>query len=262
MLAVVAAVSSQVGGEYARWSWLPLALVSAVAITFAVVVDRGGLDSARWWRTVAFYAAILEVVMGPAGALALMMGVDRDAPSWMIGFAFMSALVVPLVAMIVAHNASRMLQPPTTGEWGETDVDAVFDLRYRGHPAGHRPNSKHKSLEQILSMTISTESISLAVGSTAGLVTVALPDSGTYTRIPLGEVLDTRPVTVGREVLSAPWMILRSGTPIWASPGEAVWIRAQGGEFVIPIDNSTVVAELIQRRVRRASQRGTIAHTL
>lgn len=262
-LAIVAVVPIWVGSGATMWSWIPPVSVAVVAIPVGLVLSRGGIANARWWRPVAFYSTTLQVVLGPAGALVLMaLGVDRDAPTWMIRFAYTSALIVPIASMIAAHFALDKLYPPTTGEWGEVRIDARFDLRYLGHPAGHVENARHKSLEQILSMTVSDDSVSIAVGSTRSVVVLAFADSGTYTRIPLSDILDSRSVTLGQEVLSAPWMILRSGTPIWAAPGEAVQLRARGGEFVVPVDNANVVADLIGRRVRRASQRRPTEHVL
>ncbi|MFD4367781.1 hypothetical protein [Rhodococcus sp. NPDC058521] len=247
--------------DFVWWSVVP----AAVATVVAVLAQRflaSQISSPGRWVSGAVLALMLECAAAAMGGMAVVGSSSFDGPAWVASAAFFAPWPAIVVGGATAFSAVRTILPPKTPLWGETDFAVGFQVRYLGKPAvnGFGPNSGPKV--QTLGLSVSATSASLWVGSPGYLGARTAPDEGVYLTLELSDVQECHPVMLGQDVLAQPWLALRSGTPIWAAPGEAVRFRTLTGEILIPVVNAGLAADLIQRRIRRASHRGTPEHTL
>ena len=244
------------GGVFTGDLLLGPAVGALPAVAAGVWLRRTGYQEPAAWASTAFLAGLAQAFGGVVSSVLIRddSGVDVSvALEWM----WLWIWLLPMVSTYVANQARKLIVPPTTSALGDTSLRLPFHTRYLGHPKGHtmRPLFRFERWNkgiQLATIELTGEQLELAVVSPGNLGPATLPDEGLYASVPYNQIRRCRTITLGPEVSASPWMVLRTGTQLWAVPGEAILLTTDEFERYIPVDNATLICQLIERRIRRA----------
>ncbi|NLU84369.1 hypothetical protein [Rhodococcus sp. HNM0569] len=236
-------------------SLVALACVAIPPMCAALWLRHGGFRSITRWVSIAVLASLVQALAGSIGTAVAVAGhTEPSQVSALWGLVW----ICPLVAVVSAFMARSALVPPRSAEVGDTDLELKFLVRYDGTPQGHTMGVHRYTVTrgpvgiQLLFASLSGDALELWVGSPGYVGAMTLPDEGTYASIPFRDIQSCRVVQLGPEVQGMQWMVLRSGAVLRPTPGPAVLITTNGVERFIPLNDATLVASVIERRMRRA----------
>ena len=139
------------------------------------------------------------------------------------------------VAMCVStHRANRTLLTPLVPELGSTDVRLTLAARVQ-------PGDGLESAHVVVERDRVEWSVRLHRGRVDGSRRVGVP-------VPFGQLQRVTPATLPVEPAPRPWLMLPDGTALQAEPGPAVLLDTMDGAWLIPVHDSGLVAELLNRR--------------
>lgn len=207
--------------------------------------------SANPWSAVAVFGAAIPLIWAVAGKFepptwgktALLVGAGQlilgAIPAYGLSASsatlplFLLAWVSLFAGLPLATSAYRTLTLPLVAELGSI----ALELRF-----GVRVSISHAD----------TITCGVTVGAThvVGHARRHAPYSAgspAQVAVPLAAIQDVRVVLLSTP---QPWLALADGTALHTTPGPAVAVRTPMGEFVIPTDDASVLAEIVRRRTR------------
>ncbi|MEU4804985.1 hypothetical protein [Actinosynnema sp. NPDC023587] len=238
LLAVVCLVFFVLSGL--RW-WAAMSAVVAVGIAGALAwwLRRAVLEPPGWTGAVGLCVGcqlLLGCIPGYGAAANAASTLARASA----GVLFAVCWVAAGVAVLVAHRAQRALMVPVVADLGATPFVVALSVRF----AITTPDLVSARV------TVGRDGVEWGARLHRGRGSGPRVAGG----VPFGRLREVRPVVLSGHPELRPWMTMPDGTQLYAQPGPAVVLVADSGEWMIPVHDAALVAQLVHKRVTWASR--------
>ncbi|MFS8097459.1 hypothetical protein LFM09_10010 [Lentzea alba] len=223
-----------VAGDGGIWpAAIPLVPVVISAVALRQWLRRQAPLDPRMWLPAGFLVVGVQLlsVAIPAYDIA-----TSSAPDGLTGPAvlFLLCWLVAVATCLSAHRAGRVLLTPLVAELGSADLRLTVAVR----AAATGP--------ELVSAQIVVErdrvewTVSLHVGRSGG--------PRTDVSVSFRELLQVMPVTLPVVPELRPWIVLSGGITLYAQAGPAILLTSTHDQWLIPVHDADLVADLIRRR--------------
>ena len=227
---LVAACATLLGIEAAGpegvawWVVVPLlgAAVPAVMFTWWAR-GNGALDPATWLHA-AFLSAGAQLLIGAIPSYGIAVNTSGATAIFILCWVFAAA------SCLQAHRARRALLEPMIPELGATPLRLAIAVRFA--LTAHDLVSAHIDLD--------AEEVSWSARRRRGRGTGMTIHFGRLTQVSVATLPSVPPLQ--------PWLMLPGGPVVYAQPGPAVVLTTTSSEWMLPVHDAVLLAELINRR--------------
>ncbi|MEV6236696.1 hypothetical protein [Lentzea sp. NPDC051838] len=216
----------------AWWAMVPLlgAAVPAVVLVWWLR-GRGALDPAAWLHA-AFLAAGAQLLLGAIPSY----GISVSSTPAAIGI-FVLCWVFAAASCLQAHRARRALLEPMVPELGSTQLRLAIAVRFA--LTAHDLVSAHIDLD--------AEEVSWSARRPRA--------RGAGMTVHLGRITQVSVVGLPPVPALQPWLMMPGGPVLYAQPGPAVVLTTTSSEWMLPVHDAVLLAELVNRRRELWAQR-------
>jgi hypothetical protein len=216
-------------------SVLPLgALLPAVG--FGWWLRGSGLLDPPAWPRVAFVVSGVQLLVGAIPCVGVAVGLASPAGRGVAGGLFVLTWVCAAVSVVAARRAGRLLTTPLVPDLGATGFRIAIGVRF----ALTAPELVSARLE------ICADHLLWEARSHRGR------GAGPLARgvVPFGHLRQVVPILLPGQPALHRWVTLPNGTTLYAQPGPALLLTTATDQWMVPVHDAVVVAEIIERRRR------------
>lgn len=223
--------------------WLVALLVTAAGppVGFGWWLARSGvLDPAAWLR-VAFLVAAVQLVIAVIPCVGVTANAASGAGPAMAGVLFGLTWVCAAVSVVAARRAHQVLLSPIVPELGATAFRLTLGVRFA-----------------ITAPALISAHLGVDVDRvewTARLHRGRNIGPHVHAGVWFADLRQVVPVVLPAQPALHPWLTLPGGTPLYAQPGPALLLRSTHGQWMVPVHDAIVLADVIHRRWRAWGQR-------
>ncbi|RDI34379.1 hypothetical protein [Lentzea flaviverrucosa] len=212
---------------------VPLVPVAVAAVALRQWVRRQAPLDPLKWRSAALLAVGVQLLSVAVPAYDIATGHTPDALTGPAILIFLSC-VVAAATCVSAHRAGRALLTPLVAELGSADLRLTLPVR----AAATGP--------ELVSARIVVERD--RVEWTVRLHVRRRGDPRIDVSVPFRELLQVMPVTLPGVPELRPWTVLPGGITLHAQAGPAILVTSTQDQWLLPVHDADLVAELILRR--------------
>lgn len=223
LVAITAAV-----GDFREWTLLAIA-GSALPAAILLAVVRKKVTAPHTWLLMAILGGAGQVILGVIPAVAASLPAAPAVST--AGLVLEGALVVS--GCVLSYRAMRTLLWPLRPELGRTAFTITLRARIQG--------------PGLLAGTVLITRDGIEMRATSRRL--AGGRSHAWFRLDAEQLAGARPDTLPAAAGNYPWLRLSSGAMVTARPGPIVVLAARGGEHILPVNEATACAELLQHRI-------------
>ncbi|ANZ40614.1 hypothetical protein BBK82_36045 [Lentzea guizhouensis] len=215
---------------------IPLVSTVIAAVALRQLLQHQAPLDPLMWRPAAFLVAGVQLLSGaiPTYGIATTSGPDALTGPAIL---FLFCWAVAIATCVSAHRAGRALLTPLVPELGSADLR--LRLAVRAATTGPERVSAQIVVERD------------RVEWTARLHTRRGGDPRIDLSVPFRELLQVTPVTLPVVPELRPWIVLSGGITLYTQAGPAVLVTATHDQWLIPVDDADLVADLVRRRQAR-----------
>jgi hypothetical protein len=212
---------------------IPLVPVAITAVALRQWLRRQTPLDPLMWLPAAFLVAGVQLLSAAVPAYDIATSSTPDALAGPASLFFL-CWVVAVATCVSAHRAGRALLVPLAAELGSADLR----LRLAVRAAATGP--------ELVSAQIVVERD--RVEWTVRLHLRRSGDPRIDVSVPFRELLQVMPVTLPAVPELRPWTVLSGGITLYAQAGPAILLTSTHDQWLIPVHDADLVADLIQRR--------------
>ncbi|GAB3478328.1 hypothetical protein FB471_5556 [Amycolatopsis cihanbeyliensis] len=234
VLTCLSMMSIAVAGRGVSW-WLVLPVVGA-ALPAAIVLGslRSLLYEPPRWGRAAFLTGGCQLLLGGIPGVGMAMNAGTALATTGASAVFLLQLALLVLGFVFAHRANRVLLSPPCPELGATPFTVAFrariaDLGLMSGSAVVAEDRVEWSARRHKGRGGPTAHGSLTFARLRGARPTVLPDTGRW----------------------IPWLRLSDGSTVHASPGPAVLLASDTGEWMLPVTDAEQFVQLLHWRVNR-----------
>lgn len=220
-------------GALASPAALPLIPVALAAVALRLWLRREAPLDPSTWLPAASLTAGVQLLSSAIPAYGIATTITAETQTLPI-ILFFLCLVVAVATCTCAHRAAKALLRPLVAELGSADLRLTLAVRVAA--AWPEPVSAQ--------IVIGRDRVEWTVCLVAGRRHGTWIDKS----VPFRELLEVAPVTLPVVPDLRPWIILPGEITLYAPAGPAIVLTSVHDQWLIPVHDADLVAELVTRR--------------
>ncbi|MEV6714592.1 hypothetical protein AB0M48_21450 [Lentzea sp. NPDC051208] len=212
---------------------IALVPIAVAALALRIWLRRQTPHDPSSWLPAAFLVVAVQQLSIAIPAYGIAAGRTLDALTGLTAL-FFGSWSVAVATCAAAHRASRALLTPLIAELGSADLRLTLEVR----AAVNGPELV--SAQLVVGRDRVEWTVRLHTGRGRG--------SRSDTSVPFRDLIRVMPVTLPVVPELRPWTVLPGGIALYAQAGPAVLLTSIEDEWLIPVHDSVLVTELLNRR--------------